>query len=69
MIMMPYAELAHRCSSQSMQTSDTHKVAGVNARQLSGAIDYVYLRPGSRLPDTVRSFAQQRKNAFGTETA
>ena len=45
------------------------QVAGVHARQLSGAIDYVYLRPGSRLPDTGCSFAQQRKNAFGTATA
>jgi len=27
MIMMPYAELAHRCSSQSMQTSDTPHAA------------------------------------------
>ena len=33
------------------------QVAEVNARQLRGAIDYVYLRPGSPLMDTVRSFA------------
>jgi hypothetical protein len=39
------------------------QVAEVNARQLRGAIDYVYLRPGSALMDTVHSFAQQRKNA------
>jgi hypothetical protein len=44
----------------------------VNARQLAGAIDYAYLRPGSPLMDTVRSFAEQRKAAQyknGTETA
>jgi hypothetical protein len=45
------------------------QVAEVNARQLIGAIDYVYLRPGSPLMDTVRSFADQRKNAFGTTAA
>jgi hypothetical protein len=45
------------------------QVAEVNARQLRGAIDYVYLRPGSPLMDTVRSFAQQRKNASGTVAA
>jgi hypothetical protein len=39
------------------------QVAEANARQLKGAIDYVYLRPASPLMDTVRSFAQQRKNA------
>ena len=44
-------------------TSD--QVAEANARQLTGAIDYVYLRPGSPLTDTVRSFAEQRKNASG----
>jgi hypothetical protein len=41
------------------------QVAEVNARQLSGAIDYVYLRPESPLMDTVRSFARQRKNTSG----
>ena len=41
-------------------TSD--QVAEVNARQLRGAIDYVYLRPGSPLMDTVRSFAETRKS-------
>ncbi len=45
------------------------QVAEVNARQLRGAIDYVYLRPGSPLTDTVRSFAEQRKNASGTTAA
>jgi hypothetical protein len=45
------------------------QVAEVNARQLKGAIDYVYLRPASPLMDTVRSFAQQRKNASGTAAA
>jgi hypothetical protein len=45
------------------------QVAGVSARQLSGAIDYVYPRPGSPLPGTVCSSAQQRKNAFGTAAA
>ena len=39
------------------------QVAEVNACQLKGAIDYVYLRPASPLMDMVRSFAQQRKNA------
>jgi len=42
------------------------QVAGVNALQLRAAIDYVYLRPGSPLTDTVRSFADQRKNIPGT---
>ena len=42
------------------------QVAGVNALQLQAAIDYVYLRPGSPLMDTVRSFADQRKNIPGT---
>jgi hypothetical protein len=41
------------------------QVAGVNALQLRAAIDYVYLRPGSSLMDTVRSFADQRKNIPG----
>lgn len=41
------------------------QVAEVNARQLVGAIDYVYLRPGSPLVGTVRSFAEQRKNPSG----
>ncbi len=45
-------------------TSD--QVDGVNARQLRGAIDYVYLRPGSPLMDTVCLFAEQRKAASGT---
>ena len=45
------------------------QVATVNARQLSGAIDYVYLRPGSLLMSAVRSFALQRKNASGTAAA
>ena len=45
------------------------QVAEANARQLSGAIDYVYLRPGSRLMDTVRTFAEQRKNAPGMAAA
>jgi hypothetical protein len=48
-------------------TSD--QTAEVNARQLRGAIEYVYLRPQSPLMDTVRSFAEQRKNAFGTTAA
>jgi hypothetical protein len=39
------------------------QVSETNARQLRGAIDYVYLRPESPLMDTVRSFAEQRKNA------
>lgn len=38
------------------------QVAGINARQLAGAIDYVYLRPASPLTETVRAFAMQRKN-------
>ena len=33
-----------------------------------GAIDYVYLRPGSPLVGTVRSFAEQRKNPSGAAT-
>jgi hypothetical protein len=41
------------------------QVAEINARQLNGAIDYVYLRPTSPLMDTVRSYARQRKNASG----
>ena len=45
------------------------QVAEVNGRQLSAAIDYVYLRPGSPLMSTVRSFAQERKNALGTAAA
>ena len=45
------------------------QVAEANARQLSAAIDYVYLRPGSSLMCTVRAFAQQRKNASGTAAA
>lgn len=45
------------------------QVATVNARQLSGAIEYVYLRPGSLLMSSVRSFAQQRKSASGTAAA
>jgi DNA-binding transcriptional regulator YdaS (Cro superfamily) len=45
------------------------QVAEVNARQLRGAIDYVYLRPGSPLMDSVRSFAEQRKKARGTVAA
>jgi hypothetical protein len=44
-------------------TSD--QVAETNIRQLSGAIDYVYLRPGSPSMDTVRSFAEWRRNARG----
>jgi hypothetical protein len=43
-----------------------NQVAEANALQLRGAIDYVYLRPGSPLMGTVRSFAEQRKNASGT---
>jgi hypothetical protein len=31
------------------------QVAGANARQVDGAIEYVYLRPGSRLEQFVRS--------------
>jgi hypothetical protein len=42
------------------------QVAEVNALQLRGAIDYVYLRPESPLMDTVRPFADQRKNIPGT---
>ena len=42
-------------------TSD--QVAEVNARQLRGAIEYVYLRPGSPLMGIVRSFAEQWKHA------
>jgi hypothetical protein len=45
------------------------QVAEANARQLSAAIDYVYLRPDSPLMSTVRSFAQERKNASGTAAA
>jgi len=45
------------------------QVAEVNARQLRGAIDYVYLRPESPLMDTVRSFAEQRKHFTGTVAA
>lgn len=45
------------------------QVSEVNARQLRGAIDYVYLRPESPLMDTVRSFAEQRKNASSTAAA
>jgi hypothetical protein len=41
------------------------QVAEVNARQLRGAIDYVYLRPGSALMTTVRSFARQRTKSSG----
>jgi hypothetical protein len=39
------------------------QVAEVNARQLQGAIDYVYLCPDSPLMGAVRSFAEQRRNA------
>jgi hypothetical protein len=42
------------------------QVAEVNARQLNGAIDYVYLRPESPLVETVRSFVRRRKNAPGS---
>jgi hypothetical protein len=42
------------------------QVTEVNARQLAGAIVYVYLRPGSPLMDTVRLFAEQRKASSGT---
>jgi hypothetical protein len=42
------------------------QVAEVNARQLRGAIDYVYLRPGSPLMGTVCSFAEQRESARRT---
>jgi hypothetical protein len=42
------------------------QVAEVNTWQLKGAVDYVYLRPGSPLMDMVRSFAEQGKNASGT---
>jgi hypothetical protein len=45
------------------------QIAEVNVRQLRGAIDYVYLCPGSLLMDTVRSFAEQRKNTSGTAAA
>jgi hypothetical protein len=45
------------------------QVAEVNGQQLSAAIDYVYLRPGSPLMSTVRSFAQERENALGTAAA
>ncbi len=48
-------------------TSD--QVAEVNTRQLRGAIDYVYLRPGSPLMATVRSFAEQRTKASGSAAA
>jgi hypothetical protein len=34
MIMMPYAELAHHCSSQNMQTSDTPQVLASQGRYL-----------------------------------
>jgi hypothetical protein len=44
-------------------TSD--QVAETNARQLRGAIDYVYLRPESPLIETVRSFAEQRLEVSG----
>jgi hypothetical protein len=42
------------------------QAAETNARQLVGALEYVYLRPGSPLMDTARQFATQRKAAFGT---
>jgi hypothetical protein len=42
------------------------QVAETNARQLAGALEYVYLRPGSPLTDTVRLFARQRKSASET---
>jgi hypothetical protein len=45
------------------------QVAEANARQLRGAIDYVYLRPGSTLMGTVREFAWQRAKALGTAAA
>lgn len=45
------------------------QVTEVNALQLRGAIDYVYLRPGSPLMDTVRSFADLRKKNSGTAAA
>lgn len=45
------------------------QAADANAQQLRGAIDYVYLRPGSPLMGTVRQFAEQRKNAIGRTTA
>jgi hypothetical protein len=42
------------------------QTAEVNARQLAGAIDYVYLRPGSPLAGAVRSFAEHRRDARRT---
>ena len=42
------------------------RAAETNARQLAGALEYVYLRPDSPLMDTVRRFARQRKAASGT---
>lgn len=42
------------------------QVSEANARQLAGALEYVYLRPDSPLMDTVRVFARQRKAASGT---
>jgi hypothetical protein len=38
------------------------QVEAVNALQLAGAIEYVYLRPGSPLTESVRAFAMQREN-------
>lgn len=42
------------------------QAAEVNGRQLAGAIDYVYLRPGSPLAAAVRLFAEHRQDARGT---
>lgn len=55
-------------ANEIIQLTSGH-VAETNARQLRGAIDYVYLRPQSPLMDTVRSFAEQRKNASGATAA
>lgn len=41
------------------------QVAEVNARQLSGVIDYVYLRSASPPTATVRSFARQTATSRG----
>lgn len=39
------------------------RVASVNALQITSAIEYVYLRPGSGLEHSVRSFAARRQAA------
>lgn len=42
------------------------QAAETNARQLMGALEYVYLRPSSPMMDIARQFARQRKADFGT---